>query len=309
MDISVVISAWSDERFALLEQCLSAVLTQTSPSEEVIVAVDHNQPLLEKIALRWPGVRVVATENGRGASNSRNTGARHARAAYVAFLDDDACPDHDWLEKLGDALTSDAVVAVGGSLQPSWPTGSRPWWFPAEFDWVVGCSYRGLPTGRAPVRNVIGANMAIRRDVLDAVGGERPGFGRVGLDPVACEETELFIRIRRRFPQSAILYDPAVRARHNVTPERTRWDYFLKRCRAEGRGKALMSRLTGRGVGLSSERHYATRTLPTGVLQNLWRAVVDLDPRSAARAVVIVVGLAATAQGYATEAIRRPPRS
>ena len=67
-------------------------------------------------------------------------------------------------------------------------TGRRPRFFPAEFDWVVGCTYRGMPEEASVVRNLIGANMSFRRSALEAIGGCRdaltslPGGELVMLD-------------------------------------------------------------------------------------------------------------------------------
>jgi hypothetical protein len=73
---------------------------------------------------------------------------------------------------------------------------------PEEFDWVVGCSYRGLPAGEALIRNPIGSSMSLRRQAAVEAGGFRPEVGRVGTFPVGCEETELAIRLRRLLPWS-----------------------------------------------------------------------------------------------------------
>src|SRR6185437_3183413 len=167
--------------------------------------------------------------------------------------------------------------------------------------------YRGLPTRRAPVRNLIGANMSFRRDLLLGVGGERDGFGRVGLAPVACEETELCIRIRASRPRLQLLFEPAAEAVHHVTPERARVRYFLRRCYAEGRGKARLRRLVGAAEGLSAERSYVGRTLPLGVLHGIRTAMSTGDPRSLGRAGMIVAGLASAGAGYVAE--RAAPRS
>ena len=86
---------------------------------------------------------------------------------------------------------------------------------------------------------------------------------------MGCEETEISIRLRQRRPGARIVYEPAAHVRHLVTPGRGTWSYFFTRCWAEGRSKALLTDLVGSGDGLSSERTYATRTLPLGVLHGL----------------------------------------
>src|SRR5581483_7826900 len=95
----------------------------------------------------------------------------------IAFLDDDAAADPSWLAELLRGYQERDVLGVGGRIDPAWST-KRPRWFPEEFAWVVGCTYRGIPSHPSPVRNLIGANMSLRRSVFDAVGGFRTELGR-----------------------------------------------------------------------------------------------------------------------------------
>ncbi|HVV57483.1 MAG TPA: glycosyltransferase [Gaiellaceae bacterium] len=300
MRFSVVVTTWSDAREHLLQRNLAALAEQTAAPHETIVVVDHNPALQARLAAAWPAVDVIASGPVRGAAAARNAGTARATGDAVAFLDDDACPSPTWLERLAQAYEHDDVAGVGGTLHPGWPDG-RPWWFPDEFDWVVGCTYRGLPARRAPVRNLIGANMSFRRDLLLGVGGERDGFGRVGLAPVACEETELCIRVRASRPRLQLLFEPGAEAVHHVTAERTRLRYFVHRCYAEGRGKARLRTLVGADEGLSVERAYVARTLPRGVLHGLRSALSTRDPRPLGRAAMIVAGLASAGAGYLAE--------
>jgi glycosyltransferase involved in cell wall biosynthesis len=246
---------------------------------------------------------VVANRHAQGLSGARNTGVETASGDVVAFLDDDAAAEPDWLARLADAYADPAVIGAGGHVEPLWPA-ERPAGFPPEFDWVVGCSYRGLPEERAEVRNLIGANMSLRRDVLDDAGGFSSSLGRIGAVPLGCEETELCIRARRLRPGGTILHEPAARVGHRVAPVRTGWRYFRARCWAEGLSKAVVAELAGNDVGLSSERAYALRVLPGGVLRGLGDAARG-DLSGALRALAIVAGLAVTAAGYAYGSLRR----
>ena len=101
-----------------------------------------------------------------------------ATGDVVAFLDDDAAAAPDWLSRLLAPYADPRVLGVGGRVLPRWDR-ARPRWFPAEFDWVVGCTYAGHPD-EGPVRNVIGANMSFRRSVLLAAGGFDARVGRIG---------------------------------------------------------------------------------------------------------------------------------
>jgi GT2 family glycosyltransferase len=295
-DVSAVVCAYTEERWDDLQAALTSLRTQTTPPGEVVVVVDHNDALLDRVRHAAPDVVAVANAERQGLSGARNTGVAAARGALLAFLDDDAVAEPDWLEHVVAAYRDPAVIAVGGPAEPAWDAG-RPRAFPVEFDWVVGCTYRGLPTRTGPVRNPVGANMSFRRDVFDAVGGFRHGMGRVGTRPVGCEETEFCIRARSRFPAGLVLFEPTARVRHRVTRSRARWSYFRSRCYAEGLSKALVTRVAGTGPGLASERRYTLRTLPAGAARGIGDALRG-DLAGLARTAAIVAGLGLTAAGY-----------
>src|SRR4029078_3504420 len=99
------------------------------------------------------GVRVVDNLRTGGASGARNAGVAAAGGEVIAFLDDDARPEPDWVERLLSAYAAWQVLAVGGVPRPVWPD-RRPRHLPPELDWLVGCTYLGQPTVRTDVRNL-----------------------------------------------------------------------------------------------------------------------------------------------------------
>jgi cellulose synthase/poly-beta-1,6-N-acetylglucosamine synthase-like glycosyltransferase len=194
--VSVVICAYSDDRRDLVRTALNSIRRQNISPLEIIAVIDHNPSLQETVSAWYPDVKTIPNSGPRDLSPARNTGVRCATGDIVAFLDDDACARPDWLARMLAHYADSTVVAVGGRIVPVWPQG-RPRWFPEEFDWVVGCSYRGQPEQIAVVRNLIGCNMSFRRALLDQVGGFRETLGRDGADARGCEETELCIRAAR----------------------------------------------------------------------------------------------------------------
>jgi len=254
--------------------------------------------LLARVERELAGVVAVAADGPRGLSGARNAGVRVARGEVVAFLDDDAIAEPGWLRSLLEPYADPRVAGVGGMIEPLWP-GRRPPAMPVEFDWVVGCTYRGVPSTRQPVRNMIGANMSIRHSVLDAIGGFRSDVGRVGTRPAGCEETELCIRARRALPDSRFVFEPRARVRHRVTPERASARYFRARCWSEGLSKAVVARHAGSEDALSTERRYVTTILPSGIARGVRDAVTHRDMAGLVRAAAIVAGVAITTAGYA----------
>lgn len=287
--VSVVVCAHDQERWTDLQAAVHSIEQQTLQPAEVIVVVDRNPQLASRARSELPTAHVIENSGTPGLGGARNSGVEAASGTIVAFLDDDAVASERWLELLARGYDDPDVAGVGGSAEPLWETG-RPAWFPAEFDWVVGCSYLGMPETMKQVRNLFGCNMSFRRDLVRELGGFRLGYG--------CDETELCIRLRQRWPQRKLLYVPEARIFHRVPASRVRFGRFLSRCYFEGGSKAVVSRLVGAGDGLASERDYVRRTLPAGIR----RGLVDTGrgrASGAARTAAIVAGLTSTGVGYA----------
>lgn len=298
LSVSVVICAFTEDRLRDLTAAIEALRGQSRPPDQVVLVIDHNDGLLTLARRTWEaGVDILTNQASPGLSGARNTGVAGSTGAVIAFLDDDATPEPDWLEHLVAPFADPRVVAVGGAALPRWET-VRPRWWPAEFDWVVGCTYLGMPAAGGEVRNVLGATMAFRAEVFTGGEGFSPEVGRVGASPTGCEETELCIRLKQHRPDASILFEPRAVVHHRVTPTRGRFAYFARRTFAEGRSKAAVAGLVGTRDALSTERSYVARTLPAGVVAGVASTCRGGDLSGVARAGAIGVGLLLTATGY-----------
>jgi glucosyl-dolichyl phosphate glucuronosyltransferase len=297
-DISVIICAYTEDRWHDLIAAVESVQQQTLPPREIIVVVDHNPGLLKRVRDHIPDLIVLENAEARGLRGARNCGIAVAQSQIIAFLDDDAVATPDWLVFLCEGYSDPQVLGTGGEVTPTWME-HKPVWLPEEFYWVVGCTYRGMPETVQTIRNPIGANMSFRREVFDMVGDFHSQNGHVGPRHAGgCEETELCIRSRQRWPQSVFLYQPQARVFHRVPGNRTSWRYFCSRCYVEGLAKAVVAGYVGAKDGLASERSYTLRTLPRGFLRGLNDTLFHHDPTGLARAGAIMVGLAVTTAGY-----------
>ncbi|MCL4487215.1 MAG: glycosyltransferase [Chloroflexi bacterium] len=295
-DASVIICAYTEERWQDLIEAVDSIKNQVTRAREVIVVIDHNPALFHRASHFLSGVKVVENQEARGLSGARNTGIAHACGELLMFMDEDATADPLWLHHLLTHYRSPGVSGVGGRIDPWW-MGGRPTWFPEEFQWVVGCSYRGMPEETSPVRNLIGANMSFRRQVFEQAGRFAIGIGRVGTRPTGCEETELCIRASEQSAAALFLFDPRAAVQHRVPKSRASLGYFLHRCFAEGRSKAQVAQAVGAQRALASERAYTLRVLPHGVLAGI-RDALHGDVSGLGRTAAIVTGLALTAIGY-----------
>jgi GT2 family glycosyltransferase len=330
---SVVICVYTEKRWDDIVDAVESVAAQEVSAQEVsavetVVIVDHNPALLSRAqqAFAPRGVRVLPNAHKQGLSGARNTAIAEATGSVIVFLDDDAAARPGWLAALLAPYSDTTVAAVGGVAHPRWPAGrafvrtarptvlpgAEPWNGDAtgELDWIVGCTYTGQPTEQADVRNLMGCNMSFRREVFERVGGFAEDIGRIGKNPLGCEETELCIRARQAYQRAGekirIVFEPRAIVDHRVSEDRVEWAYLRRRSWAEGLSKAAVSKLVGSDDALSTERSYVAKVLPGAVVR-------ELRQRNITSAAAVVAALAWTGAGYvrgklpgATDGVRLP---
>lgn len=317
---TVVVCVYTEKRWDDIVAAVGSVAAQDVAAAETLVIVDHNPALLARAQEEFgPPVRVLPNAHRQGLSGARNTAIAEAVGDVVVFLDDDAAARPGWLAALLEPYSDPTVKAVGGVAHPRWPV-NRPRVLPGaapydpnatgELDWIVGCTYTGQPVRQAEVRNLMGCNMSFRREVFERVGGFAEDIGRIGKNPLGCEETELCIRARQAYQRTGekirIVFEPAAAVDHRVSADRVHWDYLRRRSWAEGLSKAAVSKLVGSDDALATERSYVAKVLPTAVLRELKEGRVS-------SAAAVVTALACTTAGYvrgklpgATSGVRLP---
>lgn len=296
MTNTVIICAYTLERWSELSAAVQSCHDQSLQPDEIIVVIDHNDELLSRARDVFVDARVVPNTMSKGLSGARNTGVDAARGDVLAFLDDDAFAEHAWLEKLTEPFSDPHVAGVGGWILPHFES-EAPYWLPETFYWVLGCSYEGLPPSGATIRNPIGASMAIRRHVFEAVGGFTAGLGRLGKTPLGGEETELCIRYGRAHPHDRFVLQRDAVVHHRVPPSRLTWHYFWARCWAEGLSKSAIASLVGTSSGLAAERRHVLASMPRALARDA-RSVVTHPRQATSRIAHLIAGTAITSAGF-----------
>jgi GT2 family glycosyltransferase len=223
-----------------------------------------------------------------GAGWARNSGAEKAKGDVLVFLDDDAAADSSWLEYLLEPYNDPQTVAVGGAPLPLYETG-RPSWFPANFDWVFGCAYEGVPKQLAPLGHLIGTNMSVRREVFEQIGG----FHSIDFD-----DLDLCMRVAAQCPAQQILYEPRAIVHHFVPAQRVEWSYFWRRCYHVNRDKVAAFAEMGKAANIRAEREFVLRALTAQTVKDVsdalkgnWSALTRLG--------AMFVGMTMAATGHA----------
>ena len=176
--ISVVVCTYNGARW--LDGCFDALSRVEYPNFEVMLVDDGSTDGSSAVAERR-GVRVVRSDQNGGLSAARNLGLRASTGEIIAYLDDDARPEPDWLRRLAHTFQTRPYGAVGGPNIP--PRG----------DGVVADCITESPGGPIHVlvtdevaEHIPGCNMAIRRDALTEIGGFDPRFRTAGDDVDIC---------------------------------------------------------------------------------------------------------------------------
>ena len=267
ISVSGIICVYTEERWDDILRAIFSLRSQTLKLDEIIVVVDYNKILAERLFAADLDVMLINNSGPKGLSGARNSGIAVCRSEFVVFLDDDGAAEPNWIEVMVEHFKNPLVMGVGSWVEPLWsPT--KPKWFPAEYFWVVGCSYVGLPNALSDVRSLFGGSMVIRRSLFSIIGGFDARLGRAGSQlPLGCEETELCIRARVAVEGACFLFEPSVRITHRVNADRSTIRYFFLRCYAEGFSKYQLTKICGDNLGLSSERRFLTSVLPRAVFQ------------------------------------------
>lgn len=230
IEVSAIVCTFDRPKFvckaidSLVNQSLDA-----SKYEIVIVdngTTDDTERAISSTAFRHPDLRYIRLRES-GLSNARNAGISHSRGEIFAFLDDDAIACTEWLRSIVAAFreVNPCPGLVCGPVEPDWGA-PRPAWLE---DGLLGAysvlDWSPIPRALSPAEWVVGANFAVRRDVMQACGPFDTRVGRKGQSLLSGEETLLTNRIRSA--GHPIYYDPAISVKHYIHGERLkkRWLY------------------------------------------------------------------------------------
>jgi len=175
--ITVIVCTHNGAR--TIRKCLEGLNALDYPTREFILVDDGSTDGTAGIAGEF-GVRVISTPH-RGLSAARNTGLAAADGEIVAFIDDDAWPDPQWLKYLAHTFLNEQCAGVGGpNIEP-------------PGDGAVADSVANSPGGPVHVlltdteaEHLPGCNTAFRREALEMIGGFDPRFLTAGDDVDVC---------------------------------------------------------------------------------------------------------------------------
>ena len=262
-------------RAALLEKCLLSLENQSLTANlfEVLVvdngSSDRTPALLHKFTARLP--LTVINEPVIGLSRARNTGWQAARSDYIAFIDDDAMADPDWLAS---GLRSFETVrpipsALTGPIRLTWEQ-PAPQWLTPDIQGCLGRLDFG-PVARkfGGAETLFGANCFFCRTVLEHFGGFNEHLGRFNTLLLSGEETLLQRQIENS--GQCLWYEPQASVRHWVPASRTIPGWFYRRYYWGGISDYFMAKILEPVLGSSGAQreHGSLQRLVTNTVHAL----------------------------------------
>lgn len=230
--ITVIIATYN--RAEMLDDCLLWLRAQAwQPGDQVIVADNGSTDRTADVVARHHGAapRVqYVLETTPGKSSALQTALSHATGDTIAFTDDDVRVGAGWIAAIRTAMQDRSVVLVGGPVHPRWEGPSPSWLRVGEGPYTrLAAPIALLDYGRERTdlgeRTLLGANMAVRREVIEALGGFAAHLGKLRDTLLSGEDADLCDRIRRHGGRS--LYLPEAAVQHWVPQARMRLGYYL----------------------------------------------------------------------------------
>jgi glycosyltransferase involved in cell wall biosynthesis len=232
--ISVIVCTFN--RSLLLDKCLDSLVAQQLSSDrfEVLVvdnlSTDHTPEVISRYTTSHPHFRsILATK--QGLSFARNVGWQNALGRYVAYIDDDAIAEMDWLSTMAEFIAEHPKAIAFGGPYDAYTLTELPRWFPPE--------YGRLSFGDQlhPIQLVEewipGSNMVFTRKILAQIGGFDEALGMTGQKAAYMEEIELLLQLSAQ--NIPIFYIPTLKVRHLIADYKMSLRWLLKSLYAEGR--------------------------------------------------------------------------
>lgn len=227
VSLSVVVCTYN--RADLLKRLLTSLSRmQADPKDYEVIVVDNNSTddtmrVTEPFCQSNPHFRYVF-EIRQGLSHARNRGWQEARGEYVAYLDDECTVLENWVTVALELTRAPAADVFGGPYFGDHLQSPPVWWQSTYESYQLSETARFLNEGEF----IRGANLLIRKSILEASHGFDTDLGMKGDDAAYGEETEWQRRYRKNTKNPTIYYDPKLFVYHLVRKEKYDLRYMLQ---------------------------------------------------------------------------------
>lgn len=243
---------------------------------------DESLTTIETSVTTYPCPTLIIRCQRIGVSSARNAGVRAATGEWLIFLDSDVRVQRNWLVGYLVAISQyDTYSIFGGRVLPYVINGRFPDWLDLAGKYrrqsLVGMCDNGerlvvSSLDDVAIQGPIGANFAVRRDLITAVGGFDENLGIMGDRLTPGSEEEFFIRVRHKAPH--YVYVPGACVYHPIKPHQMRRGYFYRRMYGMGLTDAALAWRNDRQcVRIFGVRRYLSRSIMLELVRLCWACV------------------------------------
>jgi glucosyl-dolichyl phosphate glucuronosyltransferase len=165
-----------------------------------------------------------------GLSRARNRALSLTTAQWLAFIDDDALPDVNWLRELVKTVKQFPNAGmIGGKVNPIF-TSERPAWLTDDLlGFLSVVDWGGKAREFTDDECVVGANMAVKVETARELGGFDAGLGRTGNPAVLLSNEEMDLRLKFHKAGKDLIWAPKAMVSHRIEANRITREWIRRR--------------------------------------------------------------------------------
>ncbi|MES1222041.1 MAG: glycosyltransferase, partial [Bacteroidota bacterium] len=248
--ISVIICSYN--RADYIVNAIDSLFHQSQPHQDYeVIVVDNNSSdntpqLCKEYISSHKGYNIIyITETQQGASFARNTGAAIAKGEFLAFMDDDAIAEKDFIERIWKFFEKyPDANGLGGRITPKYIPAEPKWMSHYVSSLVGNFDYSDTLEIFKPGKYPLESNMVVRKKDFELVGGFNTALpGVKGTLRIGGEGKDFFLKLQGR--GAVIYYDPLLKVQHVVEVKKLNREYLYRIASGIGRGEKVRTKTIG----------------------------------------------------------------
>lgn len=240
-EISIAVCTYN--RADVLPKCLDSLAKQSvDPSIFEVVIVDNNstdgtKKIADEFCAKFPNFRYVF-EKRQGHSQARNRAIAEAKGEYLAFIDDDAFADKDWVKSILECFAETDADVIGGPIRSFVDSGKIPAFYNAKaYDFNRGSARKRMMPPKFDF-GFPGGNSCYKRTLFTEIGSYSENFGLVNGKLQMGEDSEVGYRLLKA--GKIFYYEPGMKIEHHLRLNNLTLAGMMKRSYNTGKGIGMI---------------------------------------------------------------------
>ncbi len=227
--VSVIICTYNRAKY--LNKCIESLKKQVYQNFEIIVVNGPSTDETNQIIGIYPEIKLLRQEKLNGLSFARNIGIEASSGEIIAFIDDDAVADVNWIKYLVEGYVTESIGGVGGpvfDITGKWYQFKNGYISKAGIPSFINENDLNYNTTKGNFFNyIMGTNSSFRKTILQNVGlfDEKIKY--------YIDETDVCVRIIKsgfkiKHIDNAIIFHEMAEGHNRKSPGEINWSEIIK---------------------------------------------------------------------------------